>query len=120
MGGEATRFKPGQVATPGGRPKIPDELKAHKVLTKDEVSHTIAMYARMDAGALQELSVNPATKGIDRAIILNILDHHKLPIILDRVIGKVTEVVANIHVDYNPEEYQEIPAEALIKLVSGK
>lgn len=111
------KFVKGQSGNPSGRKKLPEELRKYPRLVREEIQHMISKFAHMDAKALAEL-VDPdyqgSITGLERSIILNLLDKDKLPFILDRTIGKVVEVVET----HNP--YLEMPKDELIKVAETK
>lgn len=117
------QFKKGQSGNPKGRPKLPEDLVAVKRLASAEVQTMIAKFSRMNVGQLKELVKDDSISGLERAIIMNIMDPLRMDYILSRCIGKVPDIVestnTNINMDYDPEEYAEVPKEALIKLVSN-
>lgn len=93
-------FPPGVSGNPGGRPKLPPELRAIKELTAEEINRTIAKYARMTKAELSA-AITHADTPIYELHIASILatgakigDPSRLGFLFDRSIGKVaTDVV---------------------------
>lgn len=113
-------FVKGQVANPGGRPKLPEHLRGVITLTRAEVVATLCKFFRMDATQLKDLSVNPVgITGLELSIVKNILDYHKLGMLLDQSIGKVVEQVAVYQGLGNPEDYTAISQTILDQLAAG-
>lgn len=100
--------KPGERRNPSGRPKTPPELRAYNEMDVRIISRMITKYGNMSTDELQKLSKDGSTKGIDRNVILNILDKDKLPLILDRTVGKLVDKVEQTNIDYNADEHTEI------------
>ena len=116
-----TRFQKGTSGNPGGRPKLPEELKKFGGVTAERTRRLFDKYASMSVGELKDLAKDETLSGLEYNIVLALLDPNKFPFFLDRAVGKVKDVVeqTNINMDYEPSDYEEIPKEALIKLVSG-
>lgn len=105
------KFVKGQSGNPSGRRKLPEALKKYPRLVKEEIQHMISKFANMQAAELLALSKDDsAITGLERTIILNILDKDKLPFLLDRTVGKVVEVVEQTNT------YQSMTTIELIKL----
>lgn len=111
----------GQSGNPAGRPKIPPELQKHRGLCPDTIQRKWHLYSEMSVAELEVLVQDKTISGLDRQLIISVLDPNKFPFMLDRTVGKVADRVesVNVHIDADSEEYREIPREALIKLVSG-
>lgn len=120
-----TPWKKGQSGNPGGRPKLPPELRAIKALSVEEINRLVSKYARMapqdvsalvDAGAIPMLELciarifqESAAKG----------DNMRLSFLLDRAVGKVKEVVQDED-DESWREIQELTDQELVKLVKER
>lgn len=80
-----------------GRPKLPEDLLAVRLLNSSEIKRIISKYLDMTPETLGELSQNAnQTKAIDLIIIRFISDalkgdHYKAEWLMQRSIGKVTE-----------------------------
>ena len=122
MGKEATQFKPGVSGNPSGRPKVPDELKKYNGVTPERTRRLFDKYASMSMGQLRALAEDDSISGLEHNIVMSLLDPNKFPFFLDRAVGKVKEVVEQTNISLTPDdmkEYEEVPREALIALVSG-
>ena len=92
------QFKKG--APPGpGRPRLPDDLKELKELTKIALEKSVHKYTLMSIEELDKVSKDPNTIAIDR-LILSILkqgiikgDQQRATFLYDRIVGKVKENV---------------------------
>jgi hypothetical protein len=90
-------FKPGQSGNPGGRPKIPEELRKFKTLSADEVKKIFAKYARMTEPEVSAYMAADDTPIFEKVVGQGLLkavkdgDYGRLNFILDRTIGKVVE-----------------------------
>jgi len=118
---KGTQFKPGQSGNIKGRPPLPPELRKKQGITGDEVRRMFALYADMTVDELRLKLQDPKLTGLEYNIVQAILDPIRFPFYLDRMVGKIPDKVesVNVHMAYDPEEYEAIPAEALMKLVSG-
>lgn len=110
-------WKPGQSGNPGGRPTLPEELRAIKELTKEEVKRLFSKHLRATPPELLVVVKDQKASALDSWLAAGILkgidqgDFSRLGFMLERVIGK-------------PETVQEDPgsswAEAMqILLASG-
>ena len=128
MGREATQFKKGNCANPGGRPKISPELRKKAHLTKQTLINILNDLIHMDSDQLEIKLKDPKATMLELAVGRIIQkaakegDTLRLNFLFDRIVGKVTDIVeqTNIIKDYDPTEYEEIPREALLKLVGGE
>lgn len=95
-----TRFKPGVSGNPGGKPKLPPDLKAVSELTVDELKRTIAKYGRMTKAEVAAAIQNPQTPMIELNIATIFAtgtktgDYARLAFLLDRSIGKPAQDVS--------------------------
>jgi hypothetical protein len=91
-------WKPGQSGNPGGRPRIPDELRGIQSLSQLEVCKLVSKYARMTKEELQASVQDSKTPVLEMAIAsifaqsIKQGDYTRLAFLLDRAIGKVREV----------------------------
>lgn len=90
---EHTRWKPGQTGNPGGRPKLPKELREVKEFTTDEIKRVIAKYMRMTKGELEVVldKGNSKTLPMFEAMIASVIsnawktgDFSKIEFLLNR------------------------------------
>lgn len=94
---EGKRFQKGQSGNPGGRPKLPPELKAIKELTVEEVKRIFAKYARMSIPEIEKCALSQdlpifelvVASGLRRAFTYG--DYKRLNFILDRTIGRIVD-----------------------------
>lgn len=115
-------WQPGQSGNPGGRPKLPDSLIGIKSLTPLEVNRTISKYARMTRAEL-DVSANEKLCALDLAIIsvfnksIKYGDYLRLAFLLDRCIGRVTEMVEDDEVREEREKLGKMSMNELLTLV---
>jgi len=96
-------FKPGKSGNPAGRPPLPAEIRAIKVMSPAYVKRVISQLLLMHKtpAQLEAWSKIPVESGGPtnlEMIVLSIImkagvdgDHNKLSFLLDRTIGKVVE-----------------------------
>lgn len=91
-------FAKGQTGNPGGRPGIPEELKAIKALSYFEVARIISKIARMSRPEVKKMLAD-ASQSVLYLSIGSIFEHSisrgdftRLSFLLDRSIGKVREM----------------------------
>lgn len=128
MGREKTQFKKGQSGNPSGRPKIGADLTKLNHLTKQKLITILNTFINMTRDEIAERLQDPKATMLEMAVGHIIAkaakegDTMRLNFLFDRIVGKVTDVVeqTNVNLDYNPDEYKEVPVEALIKLVSNE
>lgn len=106
------KFIPGQSGNPKGLSKVPESLKDHKQMHMGIVSRMITKFGNMTVDQLEKLKDDKSITGLEKSIIENLLDKDKLPLILDRTVGKVTEVTEVRHGKI-PEDLQEVPVEVI-------
>ena len=94
---EGKRFKPGQSGNPGGKVKIPDDIKEARKLTQLDLERVINSLLYLTKEALQAKIKDPQTPMIEM-IAASIMaqaavkgDHMRLDFILQRMIGKVKD-----------------------------
>ncbi len=92
-------FKKGQSGNPGGKIKVPDDIKEARKLTQIELERTINSLLFLDKEALQARIKDPKTPMIEM-IAASIMaqaavkgDHLRLDFILQRMIGKVKDQI---------------------------
>lgn len=108
------QFKPGQVGNPGGRPKLPEDIKEARKLNQNEVSRIINKYMNMEISAIKEDMNKPGTKALEAMIGKIISEAHKfgdysrVNFLFDRMIGKVTEKMEI-----------KVPKPTMVKLLDG-
>jgi len=115
----ATRWKKGQSGNIKGKRPLSPELKAIQELQADELKAMMAKFARMRVCDLEAYLRSQEIIGIEKTIILNILNPGALPFVMDRTIGKEPDKTENINlnIDAEDDEYREIPKETLLKVV---
>lgn len=93
------KFKPGESGNPGGRPKLPADVKEAKKLTTNKLILTLNKLLFMTDHEILKVIRDPKAFKIEK-IVARILqkadqqgDASRLNFLLDRTIGKVTEKV---------------------------
>ena len=92
-------FVKGQSGNPGGRLKLPDDIKEARKLNQIELERLVNKYLWLTADEVKALDKNPATPMMER-MILSIVsiaaekgDQQRLEFILCRLIGKVKDQI---------------------------
>jgi len=91
------QFKPGQSGNPGGRPKLPEDVKEARQLNRVEFERIVNRHLWMTKAQLQEAIKDPAAPLIETMVgtliakAIQAGDHIRLEFILCRLIGKVQE-----------------------------
>lgn len=92
-------WAPGQSGNPNGRPKLPQDVKEARELTRASFTRLINKYLHSTPDVLKEVITNPTSLVID-AIVCKILlecgqkgDTMRLAFIIERLLGKVKEEV---------------------------
>jgi hypothetical protein len=94
-------FKKGQSGNPNGRPPVPHEIRELRKHNRREVEETLSKYLRMTAAELEEVAKSPYTPALDGMVVAVIMmaarngDQWRFNFLLDRVIGKVPDRVAD-------------------------
>lgn len=121
-------FKKGQSGNPGGRKRMPQEIKELTFLTKQRMIGVLNQFLYMTKDEIQAKLQDPNINMLEMAIGHIIAkaakdgDPTRLNFVFDRIVGKVTDVTSQVNkeiVDYNPDDYKEVPREALLKLVEA-
>lgn len=96
-------FQPGVVTNPLGRPKLADDIKITRALTKVEFTLLSTMHLNMSEDQLDEILADSTTPMINKMVAQVIKkaaiegDQHRLNFLLERLIGKVpTPIQASI------------------------
>lgn len=91
------RFKPGQSGNPGGRPKLPEDIKKARQLNQVEFERAVNRFLYMTREEMQATLKDPATPMIE-IMIGSIMaqgaqkgDQLRLEFVLNRIIGKVQD-----------------------------
>lgn len=111
--------KKGEVRNPGGKNKIPEDLKKPLLLTKIQVLERLVKYLQMDvtslAQILQDKSATVMDVWIARVCYLGIKegDYKRLEFMFDRIIGKIGP---DLHLTSNTYNFSQMPTEAVIDL----
>jgi hypothetical protein len=94
---EDTQFKPGQSGNPGGRVKMPDDIKAAKRLNKIELERLLNRLIWMTKEELLAHLRDKETPGFE-VLIGNIVlkgiaggDHQRAEFLIQRLVGKVQD-----------------------------
>lgn len=118
----------GVSGNPQGTVKLPPELKAIRALTGHETARLIAKYARMPLDQIEITLKNPTTPALEAAICSIFNQAHKkgdwlrLAFLLDRALGKVTDVPPDIQENDNPEfeKIRAMPIRDALKYIESK
>lgn len=92
-------WKPGQSGNPGGRPKLPEDVKAIRTMDKVEFSRTLHKFLHMDRPELEAYLAGPGVPMLHEfigSIVLQGTEHadgNRFEMLLRRYIGPVTEEV---------------------------
>src|SRR5687768_16998427 len=95
-----TRYKPGQSGNPGGRPRLPEDIKEARQLNRVEFERVANKFLYMTAVEIQAAVRAPETTGLELMVGSIIAkgikngDHQRLSFVLDRLIGRVKETIA--------------------------
>lgn len=95
----AERYKKGQSGNPGGRPRLPDDLKFAKKLTQEEFIRSSTKYLRYNRFGLKQVIKDTRSSSLDVFICNLILraikygDQGRAGFLLDRIIGKTVDVI---------------------------
>lgn len=102
---EGKRFQKGQVANPGGRRKLPDDIKEARKVTQDELERSINRAVFSTRAELAALVKDPGTRMLD-VMVASIVaqasqkgDQQRLDFLLNRMIGKVKD-----RIEVKPQE----------------
>jgi hypothetical protein len=92
-----TRFKPGQSGNPGGKVKVPDDIKEARKLNQHELERIVNKYLYMDRDAVKAAISAPGTPMMELMVASIVAqaaqkgDHQRLDFVLNRLIGKVKD-----------------------------
>ena len=120
-------FKKGQSGNPSGRPKLPDDVVEGKKLNQIEVARVFNRFVNYSKAELEAVMKDPNTKALELLIgkimaeAISKGDHMRMNFILDRMIGKVKDVVeqtiiekpSNPPIEMTKEERIEVYEKAL-------
>lgn len=93
------RFKPGQSGNPGGRPKLPDDIKEARKLNQHELERIINKYLAMSRDQVKESISSPTTPMMELMVASIVAqaaqkgDHQRLDFVLNRLVGKVKDQI---------------------------
>lgn len=114
------KFKPGQSGNPGGRPKLPDDIKEARKLNQVELERIVNKYLYMDREAVKAAISSPGTPMMELMVASIVAqaaqkgDHLRLDFVLNRMIGKVKdEKDHNFNLNMN---LRAMPREDVIEL----
>lgn len=94
----APPFKPGQSGNPGGRPKIPEELRFVEKLNPETLARLISKLLKIDDTGWDSFCVDPKRTRLERMLITTINkgmsegDPRHLEWLMSRTIGKIKEI----------------------------
>lgn len=93
------QFEPGKSGNPGGRPTLPEDIKAARKLNKVELERILNEYVHMSLAEIQRRASNPQTSALE-VLVAKILaegikrgDEKRLGFLLDRLVGPVKRQV---------------------------
>ncbi len=115
-------FVKGQIANPGGRPKVPEHLRKIKSISPNEVNKIIAKYARMTYKELIKDLENENHPMMERLIAkifkesLKNGDYNALNFLLDRAIGKA-QVVFDEEDGSDAEKISKMSFQELLQVI---
>lgn len=96
---EHTRFKPGQSGNPGGKVKLPEDIKEARKLNQVELERIINKYLAMDRGAVKAAISSESTPMMELMVASIVAqaaqkgDHQRLDFVLNRLVGKVKDQI---------------------------
>jgi len=108
------QFKPGQSGNPGGKIKLPPDVRENKKYTAIAVTRLLNEFLNMSFEQIKERISAPGTPSLDLMIgkivaeAVKTGDHARLNFIFDRMIGKVKETIEH-----------KLPKPTLVKLTDG-
>lgn len=91
------QWKPGETGNPGGRPKLPEDIKAAKKLNKIELERLLNLYLTLSSEEISERMTDRTTPALEKmvgSIIQKAVDQgdqQRLTFLLDRLVGKVKD-----------------------------
>lgn len=94
---EGKRFQKGQSGNPGGKAKVPDDIKRARTLNQIELERVVNRYLYLTSHELRERIQDPTTPMMEMMVASIIAqaaqkgDQQRLEFILCRLIGKVKD-----------------------------
>ncbi len=117
MAKTSTSFKPGHVGNPGGRPKLPPEIKAFKNLSYKQFLEALKEYSQMSKSEIAEILKDSSRKSFD-IMVAKIVEQAMngqgdgRSLLIERLWGKVPEVS---HVKNLDSALDDVPEENVIE-----
>lgn len=107
-------FKKGVVTNPNGRPRLPDDVKAARALTRNDLDRYLTKFLSMSKDELKQAQSNPNANMLELLIgsvvthAVNKGDQSRLGFLLERLssIGKVREQVEHSGPNGGPLQIQ--------------
>jgi hypothetical protein len=96
---EHTRFKPGQSGNPGGKVKVPEDIKEARKLNQVELERIINKYLAMSRDEVKAAIGAPSTPMMELMVASIVAqaaqkgDHQRLDFVLNRLVGKVKDQI---------------------------
>lgn len=93
------KFKPGQSGNPGGRPKLPEDIREARKMNQLELERIVNKYLYTTVDAVDAALKDPATPMMERMVAMvvskaaEVGDHTRLDFILSRLIGRVKDQI---------------------------
>lgn len=127
MGAENLRpWQKGQSGNPGGRPRLPEELRAIKSLTHTEVCKLVSKYGRMKPDDLEACIAARQIPMVEMAIARIFEesakkgDFMRLAFLMDRAVGKAPVAEIGDEDAEAMKEISELSDQELLRLVKEK
>lgn len=123
---QLTPWVKGQSGNPGGRTKLPDDLRAIKSLTPVELCKLISKYGRMSREQVQQAVQTPSTPMIELTIAAIFAqcakhgDYTRLAFLLDRSVGKPQDASPDTEEDDERKELGAMTDGQLLELAKKK
>lgn len=119
------QWQKGQSGNPGGKPRLPEELKGINSLSQHEVTKLISKHARLPYQELKEFLLDAANPSLELAIA-SVLekgiekgDFLRISFLLDRAIGRVKDIIQDDDTDEELERLRSLPMRQLLTLIQN-
>lgn len=125
LGVGGVRFKPGQSGNPGGRTKLPPDIRKAINLTNAEFTRVANKFLFMTPEQINAILEDPATPMLELLIggmlhrATEESDHQRATFLLDRLIGKAPVVIDPISINVR-DELRALSNQELMRMVREK